>query len=77
MQLGRIATLFSLGLIGLLCVASNSHGQPVPIIIDTDMLTDPEDVNALYLANTLADRGEAEILAKVSYQRDRAACPSQ
>lgn len=39
--------------------------QPVKIILDTDMLTDPEDVNALWLLNALADRGEAEILACV------------
>jgi hypothetical protein len=29
------------------------------------MLTDPEDINALWLLNTLADGGEAEILACV------------
>jgi inosine-uridine nucleoside N-ribohydrolase len=38
---------------------------PVKIILDTDMLTDPEDVNALCLLHALADKGEAEILAVV------------
>ena len=37
--------------------------EPVKIIFDTDMLTDPEDVNALCLLHAFADKGEAEILA--------------
>ena len=41
------------------------QAKPVKIILDTDMLTDPEDVNALWLLNALADRGEVEILACV------------
>jgi hypothetical protein len=61
----RIATILGWVLIGLLSAVANSYGQPVKIIVDTDMLTDPEDVNALWLLNTLADRGEAEILACV------------
>ncbi len=61
----RIATILGLVLIGLLFAVANSYGQAVKIIVDTDMLTDPEDVNALWLLNTLADRGEAEILACV------------
>ncbi|MDR1154925.1 MAG: nucleoside hydrolase [Bacteroidales bacterium] len=40
--------------------------QPVKIIFDTDMLTDPEDVNALCLLHAFADAGEAEILACVA-----------
>jgi len=40
--------------------------KPVKIIFDTDMLTDPEDVNALCLLNAFADEGEAEILACVA-----------
>ncbi len=39
--------------------------DPVRIIFDTDMLTDPEDVNALYLLHAFADAGEAEIIACV------------
>ena len=53
-------------LIWLLSALSNSYGQPVKIIVDTDMLTDPEDVNAVWLLNTLADRGEAEIVGCVA-----------
>jgi hypothetical protein len=65
LPLRRIATILALASIGLLSAVSISYGQPVKIIVDTDMLTDPEDVNALWLLNTLADRGEAEILACV------------
>jgi purine nucleosidase len=44
----------------------NEQKKPVKIIFDTDMLTDPEDVNALCLLNAFADAGEAEILACVT-----------
>lgn len=56
-----------LGVVSIWLLAAVSHGyaQPVKIILDTDMLTDPEDVTALWLLNTLAHRGEAEILACV------------
>jgi inosine-uridine nucleoside N-ribohydrolase len=65
LPLRQIATILWSVLISLLALASNSYAQPVKIIVDTDMLTDPEDVNALWLLNTLADRGEAEVLACV------------
>ena len=37
----------------------------MPLIIDTDMSTDVDDVAALRMAHALADLGEAEILAVV------------
>jgi len=50
----------------LLAVATTcSAAKPAKIILDTDMLTDPEDVTALWILNVLADQGEAEILACV------------
>ena len=39
--------------------------MPVPIIIDTDMSIDVDDVGALCVAHALEDRGEAKILAVV------------
>ncbi len=51
--------------LALLAICAGLEAQPRRIILDTDMLTDPEDVNAVWLLNTLADRGEAEILACV------------
>ena len=47
-------------------LSSYDREKPVKIIFDTDMLTDPEDVNALCLLNAFADEGEAEILACVA-----------
>ena len=37
--------------------------RPVPIIIDTDLSVDVDDVGMLCLAHSLADTGEADILA--------------
>ncbi len=37
--------------------------RPVPIILDTDIQTDIDDVGAVAMAHALADRGEAELLA--------------
>ena len=66
LPLRQIATILGSMLIWVLAAASNSDAQPAKIILDADMLTDPEDVTALWLLNTLADRGEAEILACVA-----------
>ena len=38
---------------------------PIPLIIDTDMGFDVDDVGSLCLANALMDLGEAKILAVV------------
>ena len=38
---------------------------PVPLIIDTDMAFDVDDVGAVCAANALMDRGEADIIAIV------------
>lgn len=58
-------TLFIVAMAGLAYGQQPRGNAPVKVILDTDMLTDPEDVNALWLLNALADRGEAEILACV------------
>src|SRR6056297_508857 len=48
-----------------------SHGaSPVPIIFDTDMAGDCDDVGALAVLNALADNGEAKILAVVTNRKD-------
>ena len=58
----------------LITFICNAQNKPVKIIFDTDMLTDPEDVNALCLLHAFADEGEAEILACVAngYEANRA-----
>jgi inosine-uridine nucleoside N-ribohydrolase len=40
--------------------------EPVPIIIDTDIAPDYDDVGAMAVLHSLADRGEAKILATIS-----------
>ena len=41
------------------------RGPPVPLIFDTDMSIDVDDVGALCVAHALADAGEAELVAVV------------
>ncbi len=57
---------FALGLLAVLvpdASADDGARPPVPIIFDTDMESDVDDVGALAMLHALADRGEAEILA--------------
>ncbi len=42
--------------------ASDAGREPLPIILDTDMESDVDDVGALAMAHALADRGEIELL---------------
>lgn len=49
-----------------LCFQSGLSQTPVPIIIDTDIAPDYDDVGAMAVLHALADRGEAKILATVS-----------
>ena len=44
---------------------NTASSAPVPLIIDTDMDFDVDDVAAVCSAHALQDRGEAEILAIV------------
>jgi hypothetical protein len=44
---------------------STPRPEPVPLIIDTDMSFDVDDVGAVCVAHALADRGEAALLAIV------------
>lgn len=44
-------------------IAATLTAEPVKVIFDTDMLSDYDDVGALAILHTLADAGEAEILA--------------
>jgi hypothetical protein len=52
------------GLLTALCGAAHA-GQPAPVILDTDMHSDCDDVGALAVLNALADRGEARLLGVV------------
>lgn len=58
MRITMLATLL------VACLLSLSQAaEPVPILFDTDMDSDCDDAGALALLHTLADRGEARILA--------------
>ena len=46
--------------------------DPVPVLFDTDMASDCDDVAALSMLHALADRGEARILATVINRGDAA-----
>ncbi len=46
-----------------LFIAGAAAAEPVPVIFDSDMDSDVDDVGALALLHALADRGEVEILA--------------
>jgi hypothetical protein len=48
---------------------SPARHTPVPIIFDSDMDTDCDDLAALALLHVLADKGEATILATVASSR--------
>jgi hypothetical protein len=56
--------LMLLVMILLACSAlSAGQGAPVPIILDTDIASDVDDVGAVAVLHALANRGEAKILA--------------
>jgi len=74
-------TIILLGLLGhhwLMMPLSANTPLPVPVILDTDMSSDCDDVGALAILNKLADAGEAEILACVvnGHDQDRAVAAS-
>ena len=51
----------------MLLFSAASFGQkPVPVIFDTDIAPDYDDVGAIAILHALADRGEARILATMS-----------
>jgi len=69
---GWVATL----LVGCRSGEPLSSSKAVPIIFDTDMGTDVDDAGALAILHIMADRGEAEILATISANRNRWCAPA-
>jgi len=73
--------VFAVGLVALWLAGCRS-GNPldsrkaVPIIFDTDIGTDVDDAGALAILHIMADRGEAEILATMSANRNRWCAPA-
>lgn len=54
---------------GCYTVPDLSQHEPVKVILDTDMISDYDDMGALACLHALADAGECEILATVSCTR--------
>ncbi len=48
------------------CTLFAQSKQPVPIIFDTDIAPDYDDVGAMALLHAFADMGKAKILATIS-----------
>src|SRR6202050_2909593 len=49
-----------------LTAATDTRSQPLPVIFDTDMGPDYDDVGAITLLHAFADSGKATILATMS-----------
>lgn len=67
----RLITVFVISILAFSANGQNEPrgGNPVPVIFDTDMGPDYDDVGALTLLHAFADNGEANILATVSSNR--------
>ncbi|MFD1144532.1 nucleoside hydrolase [Larkinella insperata] len=68
-------TLFLLAC-ALFSFAQKSPKQPVPIILDTDIGPDYDDVGAMAVLHALADRGEARPLAVISSNKHELVVPT-
>src|ERR1700692_4884010 len=67
--------LYSFILFCFVSVQAQKNSKPVPIIFDSDMGPDYDDVGAITLLHAFADSGEAKILATVaSTKYDGVAC---
>ena len=71
----KIITICSLAVAAVAagcCSTGNSvcGREPVKIILDTDMISDYDDMGAMACLHAMADAGECEILATVSCTRD-------
>jgi len=71
----KIPLLLVISLLWLFISCSSRSSSPVSIIFDTDMGPDYDDVGALAVLHSLADKGEANILATVSSNRFTYAVP--
>jgi inosine-uridine nucleoside N-ribohydrolase len=56
-------------------VAQQKNKQPIPVILDTDIGPDYDDVGAMALLHALADKGEAKPLAVMASNRNRLVAP--
>src|SRR5690349_15242291 len=59
-----------------LCAHVGFSQEAVPIILDTDIAPDYDDVGAMAVLHSLADRGEAKILATISCNAFKTTVPT-
>ncbi|MCG8601183.1 MAG: nucleoside hydrolase, partial [Verrucomicrobiales bacterium] len=62
-------------ILSVLSLALFVRAEPVPVIFDTDITGDVDDVLALAMLHSLADRGQCEILAVTISKENPLAAP--
>jgi pyrimidine-specific ribonucleoside hydrolase len=53
-------------LIAICAINTNAQTKPIPVIFDTDMATDYDDIGAITMLHYYADHGQAKILATIA-----------
>jgi hypothetical protein len=69
-MLGRFLRLSAALLLVFMVPCSAAAAEPVPVILDVDLCEDVDDAGALAVLHSLADRGEAKILATLVSARN-------
>lgn len=59
----KLIAAFAFSLSPISGISAASQPEPVPVVFDTDIMGDVDDVGAVALLHALADRGEVKILA--------------
>ncbi|MCO5241479.1 MAG: nucleoside hydrolase [Chitinophagaceae bacterium] len=68
--------LLSTSLYGTFLYAQSKAPKPVPIILDTDIGPDYDDVGAVAVLHALADKGEAKPLAVIASNKNKLVAPT-
>ncbi|MCO5237539.1 MAG: nucleoside hydrolase [Chitinophagaceae bacterium] len=78
--MNTIKFLFAILLFSISClsvsIAQSKHTKPVPIILDTDIGPDYDDVGAVAVLHALADKGEAKPLAIMASNKNKLVAPT-
>lgn len=70
-----LTVLLCTGILNMGIIAQQKSKKPVPIILDTDIGPDYDDVGAMALLHALADKGEAKPLAVMASNRNQLVAP--
>ncbi|MBX3257438.1 MAG: nucleoside hydrolase [Chitinophagaceae bacterium] len=71
-----LVVLLSTGFYGAFVQAQSKSQKPVPIILDTDIGPDYDDVGAVAVLHALADKGEAKPLAIIASNKNKLVAPT-